>query len=160
MSVFLREQLGESDDQGAGAAAPTVQWVLEAGWFDIGLLRGALAIEGYACGVCHPIPGRTPGTALSRLPPRSVRSPWSICYTDSMTKEQVKQVLERVLTWPHEAQEELVRSALDIERRHVGDGELTQADWKIIEERSRDARGGDIATDQEVAAVFDRYRRA
>ena len=76
-----------------------------------------------------------------------------------MTKDQVKEVLDRVLTWPREAQEELVQSALEIERRRVGDDELTQNDWKIIEERSRAAHGGDIASDQEVAAVFDRYRR-
>jgi hypothetical protein len=76
-----------------------------------------------------------------------------------MTKDQVKEVLDRVLTWPREAQEELVQSALEIERRRVGDDELTPNDWKIVEERSRAARGGDIASDQEVAAVFDRYRR-
>jgi hypothetical protein len=76
-----------------------------------------------------------------------------------MTTDQVKEVLDRVLTWPREAQEELVQSALEIERRRVGDDELTQNDWKTIEERSRAARGGDIASDQEVAAVFDRYRR-
>jgi hypothetical protein len=76
-----------------------------------------------------------------------------------MTKEQVKAVLDRVMTWPQEAQEELVRSALDIERRRVRDDGLTAEDWSVINERSAAVRRGDVATEQEVAAVFNRYRR-
>jgi hypothetical protein len=77
-----------------------------------------------------------------------------------MTKKEVKAVLDRVSTWPEEAQEELVQSALEIERRHARANELTDEDWKIIEERSRAAQHNEIATDKEVETVFNRYRRA
>jgi hypothetical protein len=38
-----------------------------------------------------------------------------IWYIAMMTKEQVKAVLDRVLTWPRERQEELAEIALEIE---------------------------------------------
>jgi hypothetical protein len=75
-----------------------------------------------------------------------------------MTRDQVKQIFDRVLTWPPERQEDVARLALEIERRHAGDDELTENDWKIIDERSEAGRRGELATDDEVAAVFNRYR--
>jgi hypothetical protein len=41
--------------------------------------------------------------------------PGSISYVDRMTKEQVKAVLDRVLDWPPERQNELTEVALEIE---------------------------------------------
>jgi hypothetical protein len=76
-----------------------------------------------------------------------------------MTRDQVKQIFDRVLTWSPERQEEVARLALEIERWHAGDDELTETDLKTIDERSKAGRRGDIASDHEVAAVFDRYRR-
>ena len=77
-----------------------------------------------------------------------------------MTKDQVKEILDRVLTWPSDRQEEVARLALQIERWHAGDGDLTESDWKIIDERSAASRRGDIASDEEVAALLDRYRHS
>jgi hypothetical protein len=75
-----------------------------------------------------------------------------------MTKDQVGEILSRVLTWPPERQEEVARLALEIERWHAGKDDLTDDDWKIIEERSKASQNGELASDQEVAAVFNRYR--
>jgi hypothetical protein len=73
-----------------------------------------------------------------------------------MTKEQVKEILDRVLSWPVEDQERVARFAREIEQRRADDG-ITDEEWKIIEER---AARRELATDEEVGALFDRYRRA
>lgn len=37
-----------------------------------------------------------------------------------MTKQSLEILLEHVATWPEEAQEELVQSMVDIEKKHLG----------------------------------------
>jgi hypothetical protein len=73
-----------------------------------------------------------------------------------MTKEQMKDILDRVLTWPPDDQERLTRFVHEVEQRRTGD-DITDAEWKIIEER---AARRDLATDEEVEQVFGRYRNA
>jgi hypothetical protein len=73
-----------------------------------------------------------------------------------MTKDQVKEILERVLAWSPADQEKVTRLIRDIEARRGNDG-IADKEWKIIEER---AAGRDLATDDEVEEVFGRYRRA
>jgi hypothetical protein len=72
----------------------------------------------------------------------------------------LKDVLDRAKHWPTSAQEELVRAALIIERNQDAVFDLTEDDWKIIDERIAAAAAGDIATDTEVEAVFGKYRLA
>jgi hypothetical protein len=79
-----------------------------------------------------------------------------MCYGAAMTKEQVKAILDRVLTWPEDEQERVARFVREIERRR-GDDDITDDEWKIIEER---AQRRDLASDEEVEAVFGRYRSA
>ncbi len=73
-----------------------------------------------------------------------------------MTKEQVKEILERVLTWPSAEQERVAQFAREIE---IGRdrGDLTDEEWKIIELR---AARRDLATDEEVEQLFSRFRSA
>lgn len=73
-----------------------------------------------------------------------------------MTKEQVKEILDRVLTWPQADQEKVARFARQVEQHRETD-DLTDEEWRIIEER---AARRDLASDQEVEAVFSRYRSA
>jgi hypothetical protein len=78
------------------------------------------------------------------------------CYIFVMTKEQVKEILDRVLTWPEADQEKVARFARQVEQWRDGD-DLTEEEWRIIEER---AARRDLASDEEVEAVFSRYRGA
>jgi hypothetical protein len=73
-----------------------------------------------------------------------------------MTKEQVKEILDRVLTWPQEEQERVARFARQVERVRDED-DISEDDWRIIEER---AARRDLANDEEVEALFSRYRNA
>jgi hypothetical protein len=74
-----------------------------------------------------------------------------------MTKEQVKAVLDRVLTWPREQQEELAEIALEIEAEfstrayHATEEELQALD---------EAESSGIASEEEVQAAFRTFRDA
>ena len=76
-----------------------------------------------------------------------------------MTKDQVKAVLDRVLTWPLEAQEEAVASLVTIEEEFMGSHELSSDDREALLRSAEDVRQGRFASDDQVKAIFDRYRR-
>jgi hypothetical protein len=72
-----------------------------------------------------------------------------------MTKDQVKVVLDRVLNWPPERQEELAEIALDIEAElgvqayHASPEELEAVD---------EAERSGIASEDDVEAAFRTFR--
>ena len=76
-----------------------------------------------------------------------------------MTKEQIKVVLDRVLTWSPEAQEEAVASLQTIEEEFMGSHELSVEDHEALERSADDVRHGRFATEEDVNRFFDRYRR-
>ena len=73
-----------------------------------------------------------------------------------MTKEQVKEILDRVLTWPQADQEKVARFIRQVERVR-DDDDISEDEWRIIEER---AARRDLASDDEAEALFSRYRDA
>lgn len=71
-----------------------------------------------------------------------------------MTREQVKSILDRVLSWSPEDQDRLARFVQQIEEGHTVD-DISDEEWKIIEQR---AARRDLASDEDVEKVFSRYR--
>jgi hypothetical protein len=82
-------------------------------------------------------------------------------YISCMTAKALKQVLERVETWPEEAQEELAAIALEIDASLKGGVyEATSEELAGIDRGLEAAREGRFATNDEVAAVLAKHRRA
>lgn len=68
-------------------------------------------------------------------------------------------LMERAASWPEEAQAELVRFMIDTEAKHFGVYRLDDEDRTRIERSMAAARRGEFASDDEVAALFARYRK-
>ena len=68
-------------------------------------------------------------------------------------------LMERAASWPEEAQAELVRSMLDIEIKYFGVHRLSDEERVAIREGLDAAKRGDFASDEQIAEVFDRFRR-
>jgi len=73
-----------------------------------------------------------------------------------MTRNQFKEMLDRVLGWPPDDQEKIARFVRELEQRRADD-DIGEEEWEIIEAR---AARRDLATDKEVEQVFGRYRSA
>lgn len=74
----------------------------------------------------------------------------------TMTKERLKEILDRVLTWPAERQDELAQIALEISAELEGkDYHATSDELKAIDEGLE----GGVASDAEVEAAFATFRR-
>ncbi len=71
----------------------------------------------------------------------------------------LKEMLGRVANWPQDDQEELAQVALEIEARRHGVYHATPEELKAIDEALAAVARGEIATDEEVEAVFAKYRR-
>jgi len=67
----------------------------------------------------------------------------------------IKQIIERVASWPEEDQEELAEIAREIEARRSGVYKATADELRAIDEAERSG----IATDEEVEAAFRSFRR-
>jgi len=78
-----------------------------------------------------------------------------------MTKAEIDAVLDRVRSWPLERQEDAVRVLLELEAAGMEEVyQLSKEELADIDESLREIERGEVATDQEVAALFSRIRRA
>jgi len=77
-----------------------------------------------------------------------------------MTLAEIKNLLERVQTWPEEAQNELVAIANQIESELRGDEYAATVDeLQVIDAAMASLDAGESATDVEVAAAFAKFRK-
>ena len=72
----------------------------------------------------------------------------------------LKNVLARAQAWSEQDQEELAQVALEIEARRHGLYHATPEELRAIDEALAEVERGEIATDEEVEAVFAKYRSA
>ena len=71
----------------------------------------------------------------------------------------LKKVLTRAESWSEQDQEELAQVALEIEARRHGLYQATPDELKAIDEGLAEIERGEIASDEEVEAVFAKFRR-
>jgi len=73
-----------------------------------------------------------------------------------MTRDQVKEILDRVLTWPPDRQEQAARILHEMEEQDANPYRLTDEQVEEIERRRAEFAAGreHYATDEEMAALW------
>jgi hypothetical protein len=89
---------------------------------------------------------------LERGPPSDIVS--------LMTTTDLRNLLERVETWPEEAQNELVALAKQIESELRGDYVATREELLAIDAAMASIDAGEAATDAEIKAAFAKFHSA
>lgn len=77
-----------------------------------------------------------------------------------MVRKALKDILDRVKTWPDHAQNQAAVALQAIEQEIWEPYELTEADKQALDRSLEAVRKGEFATDGEVEAVFTKYRHA
>jgi hypothetical protein len=72
----------------------------------------------------------------------------------AMTKDQIKQVLDRVLTWPQQRQEDAAQLLLALEAREGEPYHAGHDEWAAIEEGFAQVKRGEAVSADEIAALF------
>ena len=73
-----------------------------------------------------------------------------------MTIEQVKEILDRVLTWPPKRQEDAARVLTEMEEQDANSSHLSDEQVEEVKRRRADFKEGRerYATDEEMAALW------
>jgi predicted transcriptional regulator len=72
--------------------------------------------------------------------------------------KRLESLIERVAALPEEAQDELLDHIAIIEAKHSGVYELSDDERTAVRRGLEEMRQGKFASDEEVEAVFSRYR--
>jgi predicted transcriptional regulator len=85
----------------------------------------------------------------------------ALWYNATMTAKVLKEVLERVETWPQEAQEELAAIAREIDAGLTGGSyRASREELAGIDRGLKAADEGRFATEADIEAVLAKHRRA
>lgn len=76
----------------------------------------------------------------------------------AMKKSEIDQILDRVRTWPMPRQQDAARILLAMEAQDPRPYQLSDDERADIDAALEEFARGEIATDEEVGRVFDRYR--
>jgi len=74
-----------------------------------------------------------------------------------MTKAEIKAVLDRVLSWPSERQQDAAEMLLMLEAEKGEFYHPSEEEWLAIQEGLDQVNRGEFATDEEVEALFKRF---
>jgi hypothetical protein len=75
-----------------------------------------------------------------------------------MNKAQIESLLDRVRTWPQERQEDAARILLAMEGQDMSIYRLSDTERAEIRAALAEVERGEVATDEQVSAVFNRFR--
>ena len=67
-------------------------------------------------------------------------------------------ILDRIETWPDEARAELLASLVEIEAKHIGHYRLSDDERAAVRRGLDEMRQGKFASEERIAAIFNRYR--
>ena len=76
-----------------------------------------------------------------------------------MTRVEIEEILERVKTWPLSRQEDAAAIILEMENQGHMPYILSEEERKDLEEALEEVERGEMASEEEVAAFFNQYRR-
>jgi hypothetical protein len=77
-----------------------------------------------------------------------------LCYTDAMTRDQVKEILDRVLTWPPERQADVAHVVELMEEQDRSDLRLSDEQAAEVRRRLANPSPNTIPAEQ----IFKRFR--
>ena len=77
----------------------------------------------------------------------------------AMSKKDIEAVMDRVRTWPLARQEDAAQVLLQMEASGTAVYHLSEDERADIEVALEEVARGEVASDQEVESVFDKYRR-
>jgi predicted transcriptional regulator len=69
----------------------------------------------------------------------------------------LEHLIDRLPSWPKDAQEQALKSLLAIEAERVGPYRLSRAEEEAVAEGLAQARRGEFVSDEEVAAFYKRH---
>ena len=72
---------------------------------------------------------------------------------------KLKDIFERVETWPKGKQDELAQIALEMEAELGGSYDATPEELEGIDRGLRDAAEGRFVTDEQIAALFSKHHK-
>jgi len=76
----------------------------------------------------------------------------------AMTKDEIDDILERVRTWPLERQADAAAMLLRMETHGIDPYDLSEAEIADLRMAEAEAQREEPVSDEEMKALFDRYR--